>query len=136
MDKEIEEQILGIKRQELKVLNREVRKSAVVLRAKLYPEITNKELRKYALRSYDKGWDFNLSEGFYLDLVGKPCTYCGLQGKIGVDRIDTKVGYIESNCQPCCGVCNMMKFTHSERDFLSKVEQIYLNRIAIIEQKA
>ena len=27
----------------------------------------------------------------------------------GVDRVDSAVGYSESNCVSCCATCNMMK---------------------------
>jgi hypothetical protein len=43
----------------------------------------------------------------------------------GVDRLDSSIGYVEGNCLPCCGMCNIMKSDHSKEVFLDKVKQIY-----------
>jgi hypothetical protein len=45
----------------------------------------------------------------------------------GIDRIDSNLGYEINNCIPCCGTCNYMKNTMTPKDFLKKIEIIYLN---------
>jgi len=42
----------------------------------------------------------------------------------GIDRIDSKLGYVKSNCIPCCKVCNQMKMEKDIDLFLSQVRKI------------
>ena len=42
-------------------------------------------------------------------LTKLPCTYCGIQAKIGLDRIDSNGPYLKYNIVPCCIRCNFIK---------------------------
>ena len=56
------------------------------------------------------------------------CSYCGCQRTeevLGVDRLDSSLGYIKGNCVAACGSCNFMKRQLSPEDFLSQVSMIY-----------
>jgi len=78
--------------------------------------------------SYKKGanvrnYEFSLSKTEFLDIIIKPCLYCGSiltnehsrNGSngffkyTGIDRYDNKIGYTIDNSVPCCRVCNRMK---------------------------
>ena len=48
----------------------------------------------------------------------------------GLDRVDNNKGYFEDNVVPCCGVCNKMKGTMKQEEFLNLIFQIYNNRIS------
>lgn len=76
-------------------------------------------------------WDLDREKFF--DFIYKPCYYCGYeksscfkrekmyQGMVfynGVDRIDSSLGYIESNCVTCCKFCNRAKLDYSLEEFL------------------
>ena len=56
-------------------------------------------------------WNITLSE--YIDLIQKPCFYCGksLSEQTGhsLDRVYASEGYILQNVLPCCGDCNTIK---------------------------
>lgn len=58
-----------------------------------------------------KKLEFNIPRDVYIELVAKPCYYCGTdslgvaQGT-GLDRIDNTKGYVLGNVLPCCGDCN------------------------------
>ena len=56
---------------------------------------------------------FYLSYEEFYDMIIQPCVYCGKEGDFtsfnGIDRIDSKQGYIKSNCLPCCTRCNQSK---------------------------
>lgn len=43
----------------------------------------------------------------------------------GIDRIDSKKGYVNGNLRPCCIVCNHLKWDHTEEEFLESVKTIY-----------
>lgn len=41
------------------------------------------------------------------------CNYCGDQiATIGIDRVDSNVGYTIENCVPCCTRCNIIKMDY------------------------
>lgn len=69
----------------------------------------------------------------YMNLISQPCYYCknelGKQSQTGcgLDRLDNNLGYIDSNCVSCCGICNKIK-----NNFLSP-EQTKVAIKAIIE---
>jgi hypothetical protein len=42
----------------------------------------------------------------------------------GIDRLDSKKDYTVSNCVPCCAVCNIMKKSMSEEEFLNHIKTI------------
>jgi len=62
----------------------------------------------------------------YSQLMLKNCIYCGINGKLGIDRMDNSVGYTKENSAPCCTLCNFMKKAMSVEGFLSHVDKIYL----------
>lgn len=67
-------------------------------------------------------WELSLDE--FTQLLDSQCTYCGSQST-SIDRVDSSLGYTIDNCAPCCGKCNLMKYTHSVHDFLSHINKIY-----------
>ena len=46
----------------------------------------------------------------------------------GIDRIDSSVGYIYSNCTPCCSECNFMKQSSSVEEFEKQIIKIAKHR--------
>lgn len=71
--------------------------------------------------------EFCLSYPLYESIVSSPCVYCNEvqeRGFNGIDRVDSTVGYVESNCQSCCQMCNYMKGCCSVDYFLKKIEHI------------
>lgn len=105
---------------------------------------------KFGCKRRTKTYSFEISYEFYRTLVEKPCYFCGREPydirylynrhrkndirkdvKVcmnGVDRLDNRLGYTETNCVPCCKMCNLMKLDSSEEDFISQVSMIYNNR--------
>lgn len=88
---------------------------------------------KYRNIEWDISWEF------FGWITKQPCHYCGTfpyqtyhpkrtNGEYiynGLDRFDNEIGYIESNCVPCCGVCNYMKSATSVQDFREWVISVY-----------
>lgn len=54
---------------------------------------------------------FELTKTYIASLIVKGCQYCGETelSKTGLDRIDNSIGYIESNVNPCCITCNLIR---------------------------
>lgn len=82
--------------------------------------------RQYAMYKYRarlKGRPFFIEYPTFLDLVSKPCHYCG-GVSTGLDRVDNSEGYVISNVCPCCVTCNMMKYNRLRDVFISQCMQI------------
>lgn len=52
----------------------------------------------------------------------------------GIDRVDNSLGYITSNCVPCCKKCNFMKHQLSVEDMLHHIKRVYLYNFSQEEQ--
>ena len=90
-------------------------------------------------RKYE--WQINKDQ--FRQLVQQSCYYCGnspsqyfnrrgSNGKFaynGLDRIDNNKGYTLNNIVPCCGKCNMAKFTMTVEDFKEWIMRVYNNFI-------
>ena len=113
-------------------------------RTKIVPKKMQYHLREYkALRKrtdgYNKmlkralaiGVEVDLSEADYKLLTSKSCTYCTGHlpyAGIGLDRVDSKLGYTFDNCVPCCSFCNDLKgdlFTAEETFVMVNALQKY-----------
>lgn len=96
-----------------------------------YDIFINNLLLRYRRDADKRGYIFDLSRDIFKKVIQEPCTYCGSEpvngNKFkysGLDRVDSSLGYVESNIVPCCKKCNKAKRNYSVKDFLSKVKHI------------
>jgi len=69
-----------------------------------------------------RGHLFDLSVKEFSTFWQKDCSYCGSAiTTIGLDRIDSSIGYRVNNVVSCCSVCNLMKLNHNEQAWLDKM---------------
>lgn len=108
----------------------------------------NSLLNKYKRNAKLRNLDFLLSKSFFQNITSSNCYYCNnapsqtsycggsktQRGKDhsiyiynGIDRIDSKFGYIETNVVPCCSICNYMKLDFSKTEFLEQIKKLYNN---------
>lgn len=88
--------------------------------------------------------DWKISKDEFRNLTSSICLYCGqapsqgvrkstdLNGNYiynGIDRVDNALGYVFSNCVPCCWQCNRAKHNMPQKDFQKWVQKIYKNWI-------
>jgi hypothetical protein len=100
-----------------------------------------------------RGLEFMLTEEEHKSLISMPCHYCGkipqlynpysspstlsrkykllldsvIRANInvnGIDRVDNNVGYVLSNCVPCCPECNEGKSDRPLEDFIDRAYRI------------
>lgn len=77
---------------------------------------------RYRRDSIARGHKFELTNQEFNELVIGECYYCGSKQEssqmynnlirvkyTGIDRVDNDIGYIKSNCVPCCKECNIVK---------------------------
>ena len=94
-----------------------------------YTKTVSGRFRGYIAHAKTRGVVFELTLEDFIGLWGRPCHYCGDKiDAVGIDRIDSKLGYTLSNVCPCCAVCNRMKLHHSVDFFLAQCEKIYTHR--------
>jgi 5-methylcytosine-specific restriction endonuclease McrA len=93
-------------------------------------------LKSQAIR---RGWDWELTYDEALELIMRPCNYCGIDPSnyrndrqygvtvhyTGLDRVDNSRGYLLDNVVPCCKPCNVAKNDRSRQDFLDWVRRVY-----------
>lgn len=80
--------------------------------------------KRYLFRAEDKGLTFELTEDQFIEMISKPCTYCGGPGGT-IDRIDSSIGYIPCNVCPCCWPCNRFKHTGTVNDMMNHIRSVY-----------
>ena len=92
----------------------------------------------YQRNARTRNLSFRLSKTQFRKLTQESCFYCGeLPSGIiaiprqngvyiysGIDRLKNSKGYSNSNCVPCCKVCNWMKSTMSYKEFLEHIKKI------------
>lgn len=94
------------------------------------------QLRRYIKGAMDRQIIWSLTPEEFVEIVEQDCTYCGSpprpykskpnRGKgrtvtavmNGIDRVNSREGYIVSNVIPCCSVCNRMKMATDTKTFL------------------
>lgn len=90
-------------------------------------------------RTHKKKLAFDLTKDEFRTLVSAPCHYCGVVDSCnakakptsngafasnGIDRLDSSVGYVLSNCVPCCKTCNLMKRDLPYAQFFEHLKRI------------
>ena len=103
----------------------------------------NKKPTLYAYNEYKarakKGeMEFELSTEEFTNLVCQECHYClqFIKTINGIDRVDSNIGYVLSNCVPCCWICNNMKKDMSYEEFIAHIRKIAnrFNNLEIISK--
>lgn len=93
--------------------------------------------QQYRCHAAERGLEFALTSVDVSDLCRKPCVYCGrmnvsqaskhYKGMLphnGIDRVDSRIGYVLGNVVTCCKACNIMKQRMSVDEFMSHLRLI------------
>ena len=102
------------------------------IEGQLYPDYFNDiihvQYNKYKLSAIDRKLEYTISKEYFNTKIKEQCYLCGkLPSQThmnGLDRVDSSIGYVESNLQTCCGNCNYMKNNYTLDLFLNKCELI------------
>lgn len=103
-----------------KVLERQHRRHAVLRTTTSYI------FDRIGRSAKQRGLSFNMTlDEFSIFFWGKPCFYCGDSfDTIGLDRVDSSIGYEVSNVVSCCARCNKAKHAMSQVEFLALCRKI------------
>lgn len=99
----------SIKRAIADLQNKDINSRSIVARYK-----------RALVKSKQNKTEWKLSMKQYAKIVVLPCVYCHsvkFETGTGLDRKDNSKGYLLSNVQPCCFVCNVMKGVFPEEFF-------------------
>ena len=91
---------------------------------KIYRNTKQGKLKQYINSAKSRNIEFNLTEEEVFNILDENCFYCGQEKSNGIDRIDSNLGYYKENCVPCCSICNYMKQSFSQLDFISQCKKI------------
>lgn len=96
---------------------------------KKYQQSVAGKMKSYKNNAKTRGIIWKLSVSEFNSFWQKPCHYCGRPiATIGIDRIDSSLGYEMSNCVACCFICNRMKMETSEEEWYSNMLMVLKHR--------
>lgn len=95
----------------------------------------------YKWNAEKRDLEYSITLDEFKKLTSDVCYYCNIEPYCahngvtcstpyvynGIDRVDNNIGYIFTNCVTCCKICNWMKRTQSQKDFVEKCEAITKN---------
>ena len=103
---------------------REINKEKLSIKNKEREQTIKGRYSRYKKSATQRGYSFDLSEDEFKLFWQKDCSYCGSPIKtIGLDRIDSSIGYQIDNIISCCTRCNRMKSDHTTEEWIA---QMYL----------
>jgi hypothetical protein len=80
---------------------------------------------KYKECAKSRNHSFELTLEEFTSFWQIPCSYCGGEiSTIGIDRIDSSVGYVFTNCRTACWFCNSMKLDHTIEEWQDQMYRI------------
>lgn len=107
-----------------------------------YEASFNKLYSSYVRGAKTRGHYFAITKDDFRNITSQNCFYCGNHpmsesknnGKRskfygnykynGIDRVDNDKGYIKENCVSSCFVCNQMKLTMGQTEFIAQCKRI------------
>lgn len=96
-------------------------KEKIVVYRKGYMKTPNGRLTSIKGSAKTRGIEYNLTKDAAIKLLTSECTYCGLHNsQIGIDRLDSDLGYTNENCVSSCTICNYMKRIMTYNDFINQ----------------
>lgn len=88
---------------------------------------------KYKYDAKTRGKEFTITKDEFYKKLKYNCYYCNstnLTDQIGLDRINSDIGYVSGNIVACCKICNYMKRNISIDDFLDRLK-IIIDKLTI-----
>ena len=94
--------------------------------------VEKEQYRIYQRSAIQRNREFKLTFDEFITFFRKLCYYCNqidIRGWNGIDRKINSIGYILTNCVPCCKICNKLKYTATDDiQFYTFCQNIYKNR--------
>lgn len=105
--------------------NSEPRRLKTIRRTTKNGKTFNGRFSTYRSSARVRNVNFNLSKDQFKTFWQQPCSYCHSEIEtIGIDRVDSSLGYSMDNCVPCCAYCNYIKNALSTEAFFIHVSKV------------
>lgn len=92
-----------------------------------YGKTPERKYSMYKSSAKTKKLDFLITFEEFMIFWNKNCSYCNEPIEtIGLDRINSEIGYVLSNLCSSCSRCNYMKNNSSTEDFINQCKKITL----------
>jgi predicted Zn-ribbon and HTH transcriptional regulator len=89
-----------------------------------YRKNLNGKWQQYKNNAKKRNLAFNLTLHEFGEYWQEPCSYCGSGIEtIGVDRVDSSLGYTVENTVSCCFTCNEMKMTRTKAEWVDHMKK-------------
>lgn len=98
-----------------------------------YPECFDNYINGVKFHKYKERMNIysDLTQELFDEITKNNCYLCNKENSDihhnGIDRVDSKIGYITENMKSCCGRCNYLKNVFVLEDFLNHCFMISLN---------
>ena len=81
--------------------------------------------------------EFDISKDSFINKLDNKCKYCGVSNSMsketpsgivrynGVDRVNSSIGYTETNTVPCCKHCNTAKASMDIAEFKEWIDRVH-----------
>tara|TARA_R110000868_G_scaffold13432_1_gene62748 strand:- start:391 stop:759 length:369 start_codon:yes stop_codon:yes gene_type:complete len=100
-------------------------KDRVAAAGKAYHQSFVGKYNSYKGEAKRRGHAFDLTQQEFQTLWQKDCSYCGRSiTTIGIDRVDSSVGYQIDNVVSCCTTCNRLKSDFNKEEWLDNIYTI------------
>ncbi|MCK5608074.1 hypothetical protein KAR91_39705 [Candidatus Pacearchaeota archaeon] len=104
-------------------------KDKIAANNKRYQQTQKGRFVAYSSHAKARGIDFKLSFDEFIIYWQNRCHYCGdTIETIGLDRLDSSIGYELENVVSCCGDCNYMKLQKSKAVFIEYCRKILIHQ--------
>ena len=93
-----------------------------------YKNGLNGRWQMYRANAKKRGLPFKLTIQQFAEFWQKPCSYCGSEIEtVGIDRVDSSLGYVEGNLVSCCWICNQSKNDLQMSEWISHLKAVLKN---------
>jgi hypothetical protein len=83
------------------------------------------KLASYRQMAKQRELDFLLTKDEFMSFWQRPCFYCGSEVRsIGLDRVNSDLGYTMENVVPCCILCNQAKNDLTQNEFFKMCARV------------
>ena len=108
---------------------REDNKDKLRKKASEYSQTLKGKFASYKAQAKTRKIDFTLTLEEFKLFWQQNCYYCNRSiATVGLDRIDSSIGYIVNNVRPCCARCNRMKLDNAEEQWYEDMFTILKHR--------
>ena len=97
---------------------------------KEYKTNINAYYTKYLVNAKKRNLEFTLSIEEFEEIINNSCYYCDYYAYdevVGVDRLDSNIGYVIQNVVPCCSICNYSKGTLTLKQYITHCKKVVSN---------